>query len=116
MTNMYNNLDNYDERLLNFITEYTRQIGVPPSIDTILENVEGKKSKSTIYNRLQKMVRNGLLTQKNMKGYYYPTSLECKEILIPQTLLIEACRILTSIPEGITISQTLYSYVEKKEG
>ena len=69
-------LKDYDFKILEYITDYTRQNKVPPTIDLILENVPERSSKSTIHNHLKKMVKVGLLSQKNVKGYYYPTSLE----------------------------------------
>ena len=73
MSNMIH--DDYSERLLDYITDYVRKEGVPPTVDMMIQNVPGKSSKSTVYNRLQKMVDDGLLIQKNIKGYYYPTSI-----------------------------------------
>ena len=66
----------YDNRLLAYITNYVEEVGVPPTVDLMIENVEGLTSKSTVFHHLQKMVNNGLLVQKNVKGYYYPTSLD----------------------------------------
>lgn len=87
MKSKKNTYDDYNSRLLEYITEYARTNGVPPSVDLMIENVEGKRSKSTVYNRLQELVQEGLLVQKNVKGYYYPTSLITEEILIPKILV-----------------------------
>lgn len=70
--------DIYDKNVLSYITEYTKEHKVPPTIDQIIENVPDRTSKSTVHYRLQRMVEAGLLTQKNVKGYYYPTSLDYK--------------------------------------
>ena len=70
--------DIYDKNVLSYITEYTKEHKVPPTIDSIIANVPDRKSKSTVHYRLQRMVEAGLLTQKNDKGYYYPTSLDYK--------------------------------------
>ena len=65
----------YNKRLLDYITEYVRKEGVPPTVDMMIENVEGKSSKSTVFLRLKQLVNEGYLVQKNIKGYYYPTSI-----------------------------------------
>ena len=81
----------YNERLLNYITEYVRKEGVPPTVDMMIENVEGKSSKSTVFIRLKQLVEEGYLVQKNIKGYYYPTSI-LREVSVPKELLEEVCK------------------------
>lgn len=110
-----NTNDNYDERLIEYITQYVRNEGVPPTVDMMLENVEGKKSKSTVFNRLQKMVDAGLLVQKNKKGYYYPTSIDTKEVSIPKFLLKEACEALLQDPSTHQIAGKLYQYLKEDD-
>ena len=51
MKSKKNIYDDYNSRLLKYITEYTKTNGVPPSVDLMIENVEGKTSKSTVYHR-----------------------------------------------------------------
>lgn len=78
----------YDSRLLAYITKYVEEVGVPPTVDLMVANVEGLTSKSTVFHHLQKMVDVGLLVQKNVKGYYYPTSLDVdKSVTIPKSFL-----------------------------
>lgn len=105
--------DDYSERLLTYITDYVRKVGVPPTIDMMLENVEGKASKSTVFNRLQKMVNAGLLTQKNIKGYYYPTSIDLKEVSVPKFILKEACRKLSVQPDNAEMVLLLSRYLKE---
>lgn len=113
MTETFN--DNYDERLIEYITQYVRNEGVPPTVDMMLENVEGKKSKSTVFNRLQKMVDAGLLVQKNKKGYYYPTSIDMKEVSVPKFLLKEAIEALLKDPSNHQMAGKLYQYLKENE-
>lgn len=103
--------DDYDNRLLKYITDYTRENKVPPSLDMIIENVPGRTSKSTIFNKLQKMVDANLLVQKNKKGYYYPTSLETKEVTVPLYLLKEACTKLIESPDNALLVKRLSKYI-----
>lgn len=103
--------DDYDKRLLQYITEYTRNNKVPPSLDMIIENVPGRASKSTVFNKLQKMVDAKLLVQKNKKGYYYPTSLETKEVSVPLYLLKEACTKLIESPDNALLVKRLSEYI-----
>ena len=104
-------LDDYDERLLRYITEYTRDIGVPPTLDQMISNVEGISSKSTLYYRLQNMVRGKLLVQKNVKGYYYPTSIDLAEVSIPKYLLSMACTELIKQPENASLVKSISNYI-----
>lgn len=103
--------DDYSERLLAYITDYVRRVGVPPTVDMMIENVEGKTSKSTVFARLQKMVDANLLTQKNVKGYYYPTSIDIKEVSVPIFLLEEACRKLLDSPDNAELVFRLSKYL-----
>ena len=107
------NNDDYNERLLDYITKYVRNEGVPPTIDLMIENVEGKTSKSTVFGRLQRMVDVGLLVQKNKKGYYYPTSIDTNEVSVPKFLLEEACKALLEQPENKKLSGKLYQYLKE---
>lgn len=107
--------DDYEERLLAYITQYVRKEGVPPTVDMMIENVEGKTSKSTVFNRLQRMVDAGLLVQKNKKGYYYPTSIDMKEVSVPKFLLEEACKGLLKDPSNHQIAGKLYQYLKEGE-
>lgn len=88
--------DNYNERLLKFITDYTRSNGVPPTLELMIQNVEGRTSKSTLHRRLKKMVSVGLLVQKGKLGLYYPTSIDDREVSVPLFLLEKACKALAS--------------------
>lgn len=115
MSRIKNIDDNYDERLLTYITNYVRKEGVPPTVDMMLANVEGRSSKSTIFNKLQKMVRAGLLVQKNVKGYYYPVSIDTKEISVPRFLLEEACTQLAKSSETAKLAGNLYKYLKEDE-
>lgn len=103
--------DNYDERLLNYITEYTRKVGVPPTVDLMVENVEGRTSKSTVHLHCKKMVDEGLLVQKNIKGYYYPTSIEYKEVSVPRYLLNAICNRLESLTPTDEVTKRLKEYL-----
>lgn len=104
--------DEYNSRLLKYMTEYVREVGVPPTVDLMIENVEGKRSKSTVYNRLQRMVDAGLLVQKNEKGYYYPTSIDMKEVSIPKFLLEQACEKLIENPENAELVKRISNFIE----
>lgn len=103
--------DDYSERLLDYITDYVRKEGVPPTVDMMIQNVSGKSSKSTVYNRLQKMVDNGLLIQKNIKGYYYPTSIDTQEVSIPKYILERACNELIKNPDNIKLVKIIHKYI-----
>lgn len=113
MKSKKNIYDDYNSRLLKYITEYTKTNKVPPSVDLMVENVKGKKSKSTIYHRLQKMVQEGLLVQKNVKGYYYPTSLITEEILIPKTLIDTIYKSLIEHPDQQELANELHQYLKE---
>lgn len=43
MKSKKNIYDDYNSRLLKYITEYAKTNGVPPSVDLMIENVEGKQ-------------------------------------------------------------------------
>lgn len=107
--------DDYSERLLDYITQYVRREGVPPTVDMMIENVEGKTSKSTVFNRLQKMVEEGLLVQKNKKGYYYPTSIDTEEVSVPKFLLEDVCKRLIRNPENQKAVERLYRYIKEDD-
>lgn len=107
--------DDYDERLLTYITDYVRKEGVPPTIDTMIANVNGRSSKSTVFIKLQKMVDAGLLVQKNAKGYYYPTSIDTKEVSVPRFLLKEACVQLAKSTDTSHLAGNLYKYLKEGE-
>lgn len=109
MSNMIH--DDYSERLLDYITDYVRKEGVPPTVDMMIQNVSGKSSKSTVYNRLQKMVDDGLLIQKNIKGYYYPTSIDTQEVSIPKHILERACKELIKNPDNIKLVKIIHKYL-----
>lgn len=104
--------DDYDDRLLKYITEYVRKEGVPPTIDMMIKNVEGRSSKCTLHNRLQKMVNSGLLVQKNIKGYYYPTSIDMEEVSIPKFLLEQACERLIENPENVNLVKRISDFIK----
>lgn len=104
--------DDYDERLLAYITNYVRQEGVPPTVDMMIANVEGRSSKSTVFLKLQKMVDAGLLVQKNVKGYYYPTSIDVQEVSVPRFLLEQACVQLAKSAETSQLAGNLYRYLK----
>lgn len=113
MKSKKNIYDDYDSRLLKYITEYAKTNGVPPSVDLMIENVEGKTSKSTVYHRLQGLVQEGLLVQKNVKGYYYPTSLITEEILIPKTLVNIIYKSLTKHSDQQELANELHQYLKE---
>lgn len=60
--------EDYNERLMAYLEDYVRENKVPPTLDSILENVEGISSKSSLQARLQKLEIAGLVVQKNDKG------------------------------------------------
>lgn len=64
-----------DYALLDFIIKYTLKNKVPPTIDSIINETGLLKSKSSVYNHLQKLCDYRLLEQKNILGIYYPTGL-----------------------------------------
>lgn len=107
--------DDYSDRLLAYITDYVRKEGVPPTIDMMISNVKGRSSKSTVFLRLQKMVDKGLLVQKNIKGYYYPTSIDTKEISVPRFILEQACTQLAKSPETSQLAANLYKYLKENQ-
>lgn len=104
--------DDYSERLLAYITDYVRKVGVPPTVDMMIANVKGRSSKSTVFGRLQKMVDAGLLVQKNTKGYYYPTSIDSKEVSVPRFLLEEACVQLAKSSNTSQLAGRLQKYLK----
>lgn len=110
----YHEFNEYDERLLNYITEYTREVGVPPTVDQMVEHVHGLTSKSSVHNHLKKMVSLNLLNQKNMKGYYYPTSLEIKEAMVPILLLrrIGEALVMTQDPKNVELAKMLSMHLQ----
>lgn len=99
--------EDYDKRLMEYLISYTREHRVPPPLDLILTNVSGLSSKSSLQNRLQKLEKAGLLRQKNVKGYYYPTSLEDKEVLVPLSMLTKVCEILIENPQNAVLVKQL---------
>ena len=103
--------DEYDKKLMSYIETYTRDVGVPPTIDQIIENVGELSSKSSVHARLTKLVYAGLLTQKNVKGYYYPTALESKEVLLPIRLVTKACKILLDNPDNAELVKEISNYL-----
>ena len=105
--------DDYNLKLLEYITEYVKTNKIPPSVDLMIENVEGKKSKATVYRRLQELVQEGLLVQKNVKGYYYPTSLITEEILIPKTLINIIYKSLTEHSDQQELANELHQYLKE---
>ena len=111
-----NILDDYNERLVAYITDYTHKNGVPPSVEMMLSNVPGKKSKSTIFTRLRKLVNAGLLVQKNVKGYYYPTSIDLDEISIPVKFLEKIQAALLDDGPHPELSDQLDDYIRKHSG
>lgn len=108
--------DNYNKRLIAYITLYTRNNGVPPTVDQMLANVEGKKSKSTIHARLKNLVNAGLLVQKNVKGYYYPTSIDLDEISVPVKFLEKIQVSLLNDGPLPELSGQLEEYIRKNSG
>ena len=102
--------DDYDERLLEYIENYVRINGVPPTLDDMIVNVPGKTSKSTIHARLKKMVEAGDLIQKNKKGYYYPASIDNHEVLVP-VYVIE--NIISALPKNHPMIKTLNNILKK---
>lgn len=105
--------DDYNLKLLEYITEYVKTNKIPPSVDLMIENVEGKKSKSTVYHRLQGLVQEGLLVQKNVKGYYYPTSLITEEILIPKILVNTIYKYLLKHSNQQELADELHQYLKE---
>ena len=101
----------WDDKALEYITDYTRSVGVPPSIDQIAENVGGLTSKSTIHHHLKQMVDAGLLVQKNKNMYYYPTSIDLGEVSVPKFILEKACEKLLENPENATLVKQLSNYI-----
>lgn len=99
--------EDYDNRLMEYLISYTRENRVPPPLDLILKNVSGISSKSSLQKRLQKLEEAGLLRQKNDKGYYYPTSLEDKEVLVPLSMLTKVCEILIENPKNAVLVKQL---------
>ena len=77
----------------------------------MIENVSGKSSKSTVYNRLQNMVDEGLLVQKNKKGYYYPAELQEVYVNIPKALLIHIKKELEITSNKETLKKEIAKYV-----
>ena len=108
-----NLLDDYNERLVAYITDYTHKNGVPPSVEMMLSNVPGKKSKSTIFTRLRKLVNAGILVQKNIKGYYYPTSIDLDEISVPLKFLEKIQEALLDDGPHPELSDQLRDYINK---
>ena len=108
--------EDYNERLIAYITTYTRNNGVPPTVDQMMANVEGKKSKSTIHARLKKLVNAGLLVQKNVKGYYYPTSIDLDEISVPLKFLEKIQADLLDDGPHPELSNQLDDYIRKNSG
>lgn len=111
-----NLLDDYNERLVAYITDYTHKNGVPPSVEMMLSNVSGKKSKSTIFTRLRKLVDAGILVQKNVKGYYYPTSIDLDEISVPVKFLEKIQVSLLNDGPHPELSGQLEEYIRKNSG
>lgn len=105
--------DDYNLKLLEYITEYVKTNKIPPSVDLMIENVEGKKSKATVYRRLQELVQEGLLVQKNVKGYYYPTSLITEEILIPKILVDTIYKYLLKHSNQQELADELHQYLKE---
>lgn len=101
----------YDKRLLRYIEDYTREVGVPPTLDSMIDNVYGITSKSTLHNHLQNMVESGLLVQKNVKGYYYPTSIDLCEVSVPKVLLKEACNCLKKSQDNVILVSRLSEFL-----
>lgn len=100
----------YNDRLMDYIIEQVRENKVPPSLDSMLDNVSGVQSKSTLHNRLQALVKEGVLVQKNKKGYYYPTCFEneTNDYLVSQGKRIgdeDICRTLCACESCITESK-----------
>lgn len=90
----------YDKRLMKYIIHYTKQNRVPPTLELMLENVEGITSKSTLYNHLKKLTSVGLLVQKNVKGYYYPTCLDENTFIIKESLVKDIINCLKDLPQS----------------
>lgn len=99
--------EDYDNRLMEYLISYIRENRVPPPLDLILKNVSGISSKSSLQRRLKKLEEGGLVRQKNDKGYYYPTSLEDREVLVPISMLTKACEILIENPQNAVLVKQL---------
>ena len=102
----------YDQNLMEYIETYTREVGVPPTVDQMIENVGEISSKSSVFAHLKKLEAAGLLVQKNAKGYYYPTSLENDEVMIPKNLITEACRKLLDDPKNAILVKRISMYLK----
>ena len=107
-------IKDYDDRLMEYITNYTREIGVPPSLDSMIENVDGITSKSTIHTHLKKLVEEGLLVQKNKRKYYYPTSIDMGEILLPKYLLNKIIDTLSKDDKNKDLINKIQTYIIEK--
>ena len=103
-------------RFVHGLLSYTRNNGVPPTVDQMLANVEGKKSKSTIHARLKNLVNAGLLVQKNVKGYYYPTSIDLDEISVPVKFPEKIQASLLNDGLHPELSGQLEEYIRKNSG
>lgn len=103
--------EDYDDRLMEYLITYVREHRVPPSLDSIILNVHGISSKSSLQHRLQKLEHAGLVRQKNNKGYYYPTILDDKEVLIPRYLITKACEILIENPNNALLVKQISNYL-----
>ena len=58
-------------------------------------------------------MQEGLLVQKNVKGYYYPTSLITEEILIPKILVDTIYKYLLKHSNQQELADELHQYLKE---
>lgn len=84
----------YDEILMKYIIDYVKINKVPPTLDLMLNNLIGVTSKSVLQYHLKRLVNRGLLVQKNIKGYYFPTCLDGKSYSITEHQINEILNLI----------------------
>lgn len=107
-------LNDYENRVMSFMVSHMIRNKVPPTFEEIIENVEGAKSKSTVFYHLNRMKELGYLTQKGTGTMYVPTFMDEKELLVPRETVRKACRILleAKTEEAYGVAKELASYMK----
>ena len=111
----------YNMRLIKYIEEQVVERHIPPTIEEMLQNVPGLQSKSSVFYRLQKLVKEDVLVKVDHNGrgrtYYWPKSLYATSYIVTHEQIKRIMDAIEYIPEDsrLDIERIVKELLQQKE-